>query len=616
MSTIDVHKKSLGTTTLDGGKTKFNVWAPSADSVELILTESGERLALKRLDHGYWHGLSANVKVGDCYGYVLNDGAFMPDPASLSQPDGVGGPSQVIDLSSFEWTDDNWKNPELKAYITYELHTGTFSPEGTFEGLEAKLPYLKSLGITAIEIMPVAAFPGTRNWGYDGVFPFAVQHSYGGAAGLQKLVNACHNHGLAVILDVVYNHMGPEGNVLDKYGPYFTDKYSTPWGSAINFDDEGCDAVRQYFIENALMWLRDFHVDALRLDAVHAIEDCSTPHIIKEIRQHVEQLSAHTSRRYYLIAEVDLNDKKYITATDKGGYGVDAQWIDEFHHALRVTSGHERSGYYADFNGIGHLAKAYKDAYVYDGQYSRHRGRNFGGNAFGMPGERFVVFSQNHDQVGNRMRGERTGTLVSFEMQKVLAASVLVSPFLPLLFMGEEYGETNPFLYFVNHQGPELIEAVLEGRKREFADFVVEGEEIPDPQSEKCFTDSKLNWDLLKKKQHATMLRYYQKLIGFRKILGALSNPDRSAMDVVLFEDKQVIMMKRRHKLQRVCCLFNFSSREEKVQLDVDDHGWRLLIGSSDKEWLGIHKQPVLLRQVKSLAMPPESFMMFRNTDV
>src|SRR5687768_905399 len=308
--------------------------------------------------------------------------------------------------------------------------------------------------------MPVAQFPGKRNWGYDGVYPFAVQNSYGGYKGLQQLVNACHQKGLAVILDVVYNHLGPEGNYFSAYGPYFTEEYKTPWGGAINFDDAWSDGVRNYFIENALMWFRDFHIDALRLDAVHAIKDFGSKHILREIKEQVNILMEQTGKKHYLIAECDLNDTQFIDPLEKRGFGMDAQWIDEFHHALRVTATGEKTGYYSDFSGIEHLAKAYKDAYVYDGQFSPHRFKNFGVKAQDNPGRQFIVFSQNHDQVGNRMLGERSSQLVSYEMQKLMAGAVLVSPYLPMLFMGEEYSESHPFLYFVSHTDPELAEAV------------------------------------------------------------------------------------------------------------------------------------------------------------
>ncbi|HEV7379210.1 MAG TPA: malto-oligosyltrehalose trehalohydrolase, partial [Dyadobacter sp.] len=450
------------------GHAKISLWAPHAEQAELFIVSQNAYLSLQSGDRGFWELTTDVLKPGDEYFFRLNQGKHLPDPATISQPTGIYGPSQATDLNSYPWNDGTWENPDLQDYILYELHTGTFTHQGTFEGIEQKLNYLAELGITAIEIMPVSQFAGDRNWGYDGVFAFCVQNSYGSAEGLQRLVDACHQKGLAVILDVVYNHVGPEGNILAEFGPYFTEKYATPWGNAINFDDAWSDAVRQYFIQNALMWFRDFHIDALRLDAVHAIKDFSPVHILKEIRQQVDLLEKETGRKHYMIVELDLNDDCYISPVAAGGYGMDGQWIDEFHHALRVTSGQEKIGYYSDFDGITSLAKAYEDAYVYDGQYSEHRKKTFGTKAKTRDGKQFVVFSQNHDQVGNRMLGERTSELVSFEMQKLLAGAVFVSPYLPMLFMGEEYAETNRFQYFISHTDAQLVQAVREGRKKEF----------------------------------------------------------------------------------------------------------------------------------------------------
>ncbi|HYF03863.1 MAG TPA: alpha-amylase family glycosyl hydrolase, partial [Patescibacteria group bacterium] len=350
MIRTNVMRRTIGVNFLNNGEAEISIWAPLRESVALLFKNT--KLLLKKDEWGYWNGTTNLLKKGDTYKILLDDEKELPDPASLSQPDGVHAHSQTIDVRNFAWTDTAWKNVPLQDYIFYELHTGTFTPEGTFNSIEEKLDFLKSLGITAIEIMPVAQFPGERNWGYDGVFPFAVQNSYGGAEGLQRLVNACHEKGIAVVLDVVYNHLGPEGNYFGEYGPFFTEKYKTPWGDAINFDDAYCDGVRKFFIENALMWFRDFHIDALRLDAVHAIKDFSPTHILKEIKEHVDELMQQTGRTHYLIVELDLNDNRFINPLQKGGYGMDAQWIDEFHHALRVTSGQEKSGYYSDFSGI------------------------------------------------------------------------------------------------------------------------------------------------------------------------------------------------------------------------------------------------------------------------
>jgi len=471
---------------------------------------------------------------------------------------------------------------------------------------------LIDLGITAIEIMPVSQFSGERNWGYDGVFPFSVQNSYGGAKGLQQLVNTCHNKGLAVVLDVVFNHIGPEGNHLENFGHYFTDKYHTPWGNAINFDDAWCDHVRNFFIENTLMWFRDFHIDGLRMDAVHAIKDFSPLHILQEIKLYVDELIHETGRNHYLIAELDLNDTRYINAISKGGFGLDAQWIDEFHHALRVSSGQPKTGYYSDFDSIVSLAKSYEDAYVYDGAYSDHRKKKFGVKAAENPGQQFVVFSQNHDHVGNRMLGERTSELVSFEMQKLLAGAVLVSPYLPMLFMGEEYGETNPFQYFVSHTDPELADAVRKGRKKEFEAFHMEGE-APDPMSEETFEKSKLQWQLTEQEPHKTMLSFYKKLITIRKEQAALHVLNRKDVSVESLTDQEVIILQRQHKIQHTICLMNFSKQPQQLKVPVYAPVWHKLMASSDLKWKGPGDLPRTISEEISLVLPPESFTLYSN---
>jgi maltooligosyltrehalose trehalohydrolase len=498
------------------GLAQVKVWSPGKSTVSIEIPARELVMTLEPVERGYWTLQTNMIAPGDRYHFILNDENSYPDPASVSQPDGVHGLSEAVDLAAFGWNDKAWRNPPLADYIIYELHSGTYTQKGTLTAIIDKLPYLKKLGINAIEIMPVAQFPGSRNWGYDGVFLFAVQNSYGGHRDLQELVDACHQNGMAVILDVVYNHLGPEGNILGMYGPYFTSKYKTPWGQAINFDDSGCDGVREFYIENALMWFRDFHIDALRLDAVHAIKDLSAKHILADLADRVPELEKVTGGRYYLIAESDLNDPKYIQKRNECGYGMDAQWLDEFHHALRVTSGEKPIGYYSDFKGISHLSKSYRDAYVYDGIFSEHRNRTFGARASHMPAEKFVVFSQNHDQIGNRMKGERSGQLFGFEMQKLFAGAVLMSPYIPLLFMGEEWSSSSPFIYFVSHTDDELIEAVRQGRQEEFKEFHSEGQ-TPDPQSEETFLKSKISWQEVEKEPHSSMLEYYKALIDFRK---------------------------------------------------------------------------------------------------
>ncbi len=611
MQSLSTSTRNIGVNFTSSGEASVILWAPLVEDAAIQIAGKNN-LALIKQDYGYWQIATNQLQPGDRYKFVLDGQNEFPDPTSLSQPEGVHGFSEALNLTDFAWTDTSWNNLPLADYVLYELHTGTFTPEGTFAALADKLDYLKQLGVNAIEIMPVAQFPGSRNWGYDGVFPFAVQHSYGGARGLQQLVDICHQKGLAVVLDVVYNHLGPEGNYLGAYGPYFTDKYNTPWGNALNFDDAWCDGVRQFFIENVLMWFRDFHVDALRLDAVHAIKDFSAVHILREIKMQVNQLMKETGRTHHLIVELDLNDPKFINPLEEQGFGMDAQWIDEFHHALRVTATGERTGYYADFTGISHLAKAYQDAYVYDGQYSPHRFKKFGLKAENNPGQQFIVFSQNHDQVGNRMLGERTSQLVSFEMQKLMAGATLVSPYIPMLFMGEEYGEPNPFLYFVSHTDPDLVEAVRKGRKAEFAAFHAIGE-APDPQSEATFNQSKLQWDLISQKPHQLLFRYYQTLIALRREQAALRHLNRQHLDVACNEEIKTLLLHRWHENQHVLCLLNFSTTLQPVTLPTYVANWQKLFDSADLQWNGPAAAPDAVIGGNSISLQPESLVLYGN---
>ncbi|KAA3438261.1 malto-oligosyltrehalose trehalohydrolase [Rufibacter hautae] len=610
MNKIDVTKRSLGVSFTSNGLAEVLVWAPKAEQVELCLNEGNTIIPLRKGEFGYWHETTDQLAPGDTYKYRIDEDQEFPDPASISQPQSVHGPSQALDLQKFNWTDDNWNNLPLQDYVLYELHTGTFSEDGTFAGLEEKLDYLKELGVNAIEIMPVAQFPGNRNWGYDGVFPYAVQDSYGGPKALQHLVNTCHQKGLAVVLDVVYNHLGPEGNYLGLYGHYFTDKYNTPWGPALNFDDAWCDGVRRYFTENLLMWFRDFHIDAVRMDAVHAIKDFSPNHILREMKQHVNELTASTGRQHYMIVELDLNDTRFINPLEEQGYGMDAQWVDEFHHALRVTMTGENTGYYSDFSGIAHLAKAYEDAYVYDGQFSPHRNKTFGIKAESNPGQQFIVFTQNHDQVGNRMLGERLGELVSFEMQKLAATAVIFSPFLPMLWMGEEYAEPNRFQYFVSHTDPELAEAVRKGRKAEFAAFHAQGE-APDPMAEETFQNSKLQWNLIQEGQHQVMFRYYQTLLRLRRELPALKHLDRQSVEVSCDEARKTLTLRRWHGDQQVVCLMNFSASPQPMNLPSGGKTWNMILDSAAPEWNGPQATDTSVNGGTEVTLQPESVVVY-----
>lgn len=614
-----INRRTLGVTFTDDGAC-VRVWAPLAQSVALHLCQQDVTIPLRN-DGNYWQTLVSELKPDDTYTFILNGTLERPDPVSLAQPEGVHGPSQAVDTGTFSWTDDEWRNLPLDDYLLYELHTGTFTPEGTFAGIEDRLDHLVQLGINAVEIMPVAQFPGTRNWGYDGVCPYAVQNSYGGAVGLQLLVDACHRRGLAVVLDVVYNHMGPEGNYFSDYGPYFTTRYQTPWGNALNFDDDYSDSVRRYFVENVLMWFRDFHIDALRIDAAHAIHDTRETHLLREIKQYVDELMRQTGRQYYLIIESDQNETRFIQSLADQGYGMDAQWNDEFHHALRVTAGGERKGYYADYNGIQHLAKSYKDAYVYDGTYMPRRARIVGKSTAGHAGRQFVVFSQNHDHIGNRMLGDRPSQSVSFEMQKLMAGAVMSSPYLPMLFMGEEWGELNPFQYFVSHSDPALIEAVRQGRKREFAAF--QGlAEAPDAQDEQTFMRSKLQWSRLSQEPHQTLFRYYQTLLALRK-QSSLRHPDRESVAVVVDDARKTLTLFRQHAKasltssstgsETVVCLMNFSREMQTFTLPNNDHSWQKLFDSADPQWRGPMAAPFAVAGCEAVTVQPESILIYTN---
>jgi len=484
-------KLDIGAVVDSNRKVYFKVWAPKVErlSVKIISKENEKSFPLKKDGIGYFDGFVENVHSGDYYLYLLDEKHKYPDPASRFQPHGVHGASQVIDPNEFQWDDDGWKGIQLKNFIIYELHVGTFTKEGTFGAIISYLDYLKEFGITAIELMPVAQFPGDRNWGYDGVYPFAVQNSYGGPNGLKALVNACHRKGLAVILDVVYNHLGPEGNYLSNFGPYCTNKYKTLWGDAINFDGAYSDEVRRFFISNALYWITEYHIDALRIDAIHGMFDFSAKHFLYELTDAVHKQAETLNRNVSVIAESNLNDVRIINPVEIGGYGLDAQWNDDFHHALHTLITCENRGYYEDFGKIQHIEKAFREGFVYSSEYSKYRKRRHGSSTKDRPAHQFIVFLQNHDQVGNRAMGDRLSQSHSLEKLKLAAGVVILSPYIPLLFMGEEYGETSPFQYFVSHSDEALIEAVRKGRRDEFASFHWEGEVWTSPD----LTDTKLS---------------------------------------------------------------------------------------------------------------------------
>jgi maltooligosyltrehalose trehalohydrolase len=572
---------------LENGKYEFNLWAPFLSKVALKIVSPEEKvIPMEKDNEGYWKTTIAGITSATKYFYLLDDEKARPDPASHFQPEGVHGPSQVIDHDLFRWEDSKWNGIPISAMIIYELHTGTFTPEGTFETIIPRLDELKDMGINVLEIMPIAQFPGERNWGYDGVYSFAVQNSYGGPTGFKWLVNECHKRGIAVILDVVYNHLGPEGNYLWDYGHYFTKKYRTPWGDAINFDGAHSNEVRNYFIENALHWFKNYHIDALRLDAIHGISDMSAKPFLSELAEKVEEFSKATGKTCNLIAESDLNDSKVTRSREFGGYGIDAQWCDDFHHALHTLLTGEKQGYYSDFEGVKHLVKTMREGFVYSGEYSQFRRKNHGNSSKDVPATQFVAFSQNHDQIGNRMRGERLSTLVSFESLKLAAGTVLFSPYIPLLFMGEEYGEDSPFLYFVSHSDPTLIEAVRQGRKKEFSEFKWQGEP-PDPQSAETFLKSKINWEKRKQGHHKVLLGFYQQLIWLRKTIPALSNLDKKNLFVESREGEGIMFIMRWKDSSQVMIIFNFNYADVKCIPPISHQIWNKAIDSSEQIWNG-----------------------------
>ena len=526
-----------------GTVSHFAVWAPRATSVEVEAL--GRREALRSIAGGWWDGDVPEAGSGDDYSYVLDGGSPLPDPRSPWQPQGVHGPSRLVDHAAFSWTDAGWRGRPLRDAVIYEMHPGTFSRAGTFDGAIEHLPHLVNLGVTAVEVTPVAAFPGTRGWGYDGVALYAVQDSYGGPEALKRFVDACHASGLAVVMDVVYNHLGPDGNVLGDFGPYFTDRHRTPWGDAINYDGPGSDQVRSFVVENALMWLRDYHVDGLRLDAVHAIFDGSAVHLVEQISGAVHALAAQQGRELWVIAESDLNDPRVVREPELGGYGADAQWSDDFHHALHAALTGERNGYYVDFGSVADIAAALRQVFVSPGQYSPFRDRRHGRDVADLPATRFLGYLQNHDQVGNRARGERSGALMSVGRLQIGAALVLLAPFVPMLFMGEEWAASTPFQYFTDHQDPALAQAVSQGRRREFQAFGWEPEEVPDPQDPATFERSKLNWSELDSEPHATVLRWHRDLISLRCEVPGLRGGDRDAIRVDHDAEMRTLVMER-----------------------------------------------------------------------
>jgi len=611
----------LGATVSGATGTDFRVWAPKARSISVQLgsTKISKRVPLQQEQNGYFCGKITGVTAGDHYLYLIDSGPGRPDPVSRFQPDGVHGASQIVDPRSFTWHDRQWQGVRQEEYVIYELHVGTFSREGSFDGVIPFFDYLVNLGVTAVEIMPVAQCPGRRNWGYDGVYLFAPQNSYGGPDGLKRLVDACHAHGLAVILDVVYNHFGPEGNYSGEFGHYVTDKYRTPWGDALNYDGPCSDPVNEFFISNALYWIHEYHIDALRLDAVDWIFDLTARHFLQRLVEDVQRHAQMLGRHVYLFAEHDANDARLVHPPERGGYGINAQWNDGFHHSLRTLLTGETSGYYRDFGRFSQLVKAFEHGFVHTGEYSAFRGRRHGGPAPDVPTSRFVVFSQNHDQVGNRTCGDRLAASVSHEKLLLAAGTVLLSPYIPLLFMGEEYGETAPFHYFVDHSDQELIEAVRKGKAEEHASGTCDGDP-PDPAAEITFLESRIDLTVKREGRQACIQKFYRRLLALRRKMPCLQVFDRDSIEVKGLERNKTLAVLRKAAGTRMLCLFCFSDAAEDVMLVLPAGAWVKLLDSAEQQWEGAGE--VAPRELQasqgaaSIAMRPYSLVMYEQRGV
>jgi maltooligosyltrehalose trehalohydrolase len=592
---------------------EFTVWAPLLDQVAVkIVAPTEKTLLMQRLEHGYWRVEAAEISPGTRYFYQLNGELDRPDPASYSQPEGVHGASEIIDQHAFQWTDQSWLGIPQAELVIYELHVGTFTPAGTFDAMISRLQQLKELGINAIELMPIGQFPGNRNWGYDGVYPYAVQNSYGGSDDLKQLVDACHRQGIAVILDAVYNHFGPEGDYVKDFAPYYTDAYKSPWGLAINFDEAYSYGVRNYFIENAVYWFEHYHIDALRLDASDRIYDSGAKHFLRELAEVTAVSSQQQGRKFYLIAENDLSDVRVVSPPEVNGYGLDGQWNDAFHHCLRTVLTDDRVGYYQDYGRCEQLAKAFKQGFVYSWEFSPFRNRWHGSDSSQIPGDRFVVFCQNHDQVGNRVLGDRLSHTLSFDALKLAAATVLLSPNIPLIFMGEEYAEDAPFLYFVSHSDPELLAAVREGRKKDFEAFHVE-DEYADPVGQETFERSKLNWHLWQNGKHKILREWYQHLIELRRTIPALQHLNKQNLEARAIEQDKLMFLRRWHEESHIFAIFNFNQSEVCCQPAIEGT-WSKILDAAQDKWMGAGVMlPDQLSGKQELSIKPHSFALYQQ---
>lgn len=575
--------------------TTFSVWAPAASQVEVEVAGQPDQMSQENAvpGSGWWSADVPDVVAGIDYGFRLDGGEILPDPRSPRQPFGITGLSRSYDHSAFRWTDRSWRGGPLHGSVIYELHIGTFTAEGTFDAAIGRLDHLRDLGVQSVELMPVAAFPGKHGWGYDGINLWAVHEPYGGPDGLKRFVDAGHARGLAVLLDVVYNHVGI-GNRLGDFGPYFTEAHVTPWGPAVNLDQPGSDEVRAFLIGNALMWLRDYHLDGLRLDAVHALEDHRALHFLEELATEVQALAARLNRELVLVAESDTNDPLMVTSREAGGQGLTAQWSDDFHHAVHAAITGERQGYYCDFGSLATLAKTYTKVFFHDGIWSAFRGRTHGRqvDVFRVPAHRFLGYLQDHDQIGNRAAGDRISATLPADLVRVGAGLVLTSPFTPMLFMGEEWGADTPWQYFTDHIEPWLAKAVAEGRKAEFTSHGWGEADVPDPQDKQAFLRSKLDWTQLDREPYLGILAWYRELIALRRARPELTDPRLDRVQAGFDEDARWIMVCR----GRLRIAANLGA--QAVRLPLGQRGIGVLAASSPE--VAIHQDTV--------AMPPAAF--------
>lgn len=568
------------------GTCRFSVWAPYCNQVTLSLTKDHQYFAMEKAGEGYWAFETEGLEPNTEYMYRLDGKDVKPDPASHFQPNGVFGSSTLVDHDAFVWKDRDWHGLDIKDSVFYELHVGTFTPEGTFRAMLSRVKELSEFGINAIELMPITQFSGQRNWGYDGVFPFAVQNTYGNPDELKALVNECHLQNVALFVDFVYNHLGPEGNCLNDYGPYLSSNRMGRWGPTVNLDGPLNEGVRNYFLENTLHWLSHYHIDGIRLDAVLSMQDTSPKHFLQELNEKVHSYAETTGKKFHLIAESGFNEPKVLTPTQQGGFGFDAQWLDDFQHALFTLLTGEKEGYYRNYGNLQDLIEVLSDAYVYVGGELEFKRKAPSESYSWTPADKFVVFSQNHDQVGNRLLGDRLTSIAGFEAAKLAAGLVLMSPYVPLLFMGEEYGETAPFRFFSDYQGKELVDAIRESRKKEFADFHWQGK-VPDPQSIETYEKSKINWQLRYAGSGEKIAKYYNALIGLRKKLPIFHTKNDRQINSLSRQNENILFIHKQNENSEAGIIANFSNQQTSYSFPFEDGSYVKILDSADTAWDG-----------------------------